>query len=26
VFMTLPTAVDAYRQWYAVRHGGDLGS
>jgi SulP family sulfate permease len=23
VFMTLPTAVEAYRQWYAARHGGD---
>ena len=23
VFMTLPTAVDAYQQWYAARHGSD---
>jgi sulfate permease, SulP family len=23
VFMTLPTAVSAYQQWYAARHGGD---
>ena len=23
VFMTLPTAVNAYQQWYASRHGGD---
>ena len=23
VFMTLPTAVNAYEQWYAARHGGD---
>jgi SulP family sulfate permease len=23
VFMTLPTAVSAYEQWYAARHGGD---
>jgi SulP family sulfate permease len=23
VFPTLPTAVDAYEQWYAARHGGD---
>jgi sulfate permease, SulP family len=23
VFMTLPTAVHAYEQWYAARHGGD---
>ena len=23
VFMTLPTAVSAYQQWYADRHGGD---
>jgi SulP family sulfate permease len=23
VFMTLPTAVNAYQQWYAGRHGGD---
>jgi SulP family sulfate permease len=22
IFPTLPTAVDAYRQWYATRHGG----
>ena len=24
VFMTLPTAVNAYEQWYAARHGGAL--
>jgi SulP family sulfate permease len=24
VFMTLPTAVSAYEQWYAARHGGDM--
>jgi sulfate permease, SulP family len=23
VFMTLPTAVEAYQQWYAARHGSD---
>ncbi|HEX6760847.1 MAG TPA: SulP family inorganic anion transporter [Propionibacteriaceae bacterium] len=23
VFMTLPTAVNAYQDWYAARHGGD---
>ena len=23
VFMTLPTAVSAYQQWYSARHGGD---
>ena len=23
VFMTLPTAVKAYQEWYAARHGGD---
>jgi SulP family sulfate permease len=23
MFMTLPTAVSAYQQWYAARHGGD---
>jgi SulP family sulfate permease len=26
VFMTLPTAVSAYEQWYAARHGGDTSS
>jgi sulfate permease, SulP family len=26
VFMTLPTAVEAYQQWYAARHGGDTPS
>ena len=26
VFMTLPTAVSAYQQWYAARHGGDTPS
>jgi sulfate permease, SulP family len=26
VFMTLPTAVSAYEQWYAARHGGDAPS
>jgi sulfate permease, SulP family len=24
VFITLPTAVSAYEQWYAARHGGDM--
>ena len=24
VFMTLPTAVSAYQQWYADRHGGEM--
>ncbi len=24
VFMTLPTAVSAYQEWYAARHGGDM--
>jgi sulfate permease, SulP family len=26
VFMTLPTAVEAYQQRYAARHGGDTPS
>jgi sulfate permease, SulP family len=26
VFMTLPTAVSAYEQWYAARHGGETPS
>jgi sulfate permease, SulP family len=26
VFMTLPTAVSAYEQWYAAHHGGDAPS
>jgi len=26
VFMTLPTAVEAYQQWYAARHGSDTPS
>ena len=26
VFMTLPTAVSAYQDWYAARHGGDAPS
>ena len=26
VFMTLPTAVNAYQEWYAARHGGDAPS
>ena len=26
VFMTLPTAVSGYEQWYAARHGGDTPS
>jgi SulP family sulfate permease len=26
VFMTLPTAVEAYQRWYAARHGSDMPS
>jgi MFS superfamily sulfate permease-like transporter len=26
VFMTLPTAVNTYQEWYAARHGGDTPS